>query len=83
MALGLSLFLIAVGAILAFAVTFQTAGVDLTAVGWILMIVGFIGVVLSMLFWASFAPFGNRRVAHIDHRDVALPPTVDDIRRGV
>ncbi len=64
MALGLSLFLIAVGAILAFAVTFEAAGIDLTAVGWILMIVGALGVVLSMLFWASFAPF--RRVDHVD-----------------
>jgi hypothetical protein len=66
MALGLSLFLIALGAILAFAVTFEAAGIDITAVGWILMIVGVLGVVLSMLFWASFAPFNSRRVDHID-----------------
>jgi hypothetical protein len=61
MALGVSLFLIAVGAVLAFAVSVTVAGVDLVAVGWILMIVGAVGLVLSMLFWASFAPFGGAR----------------------
>lgn len=60
MALGVSLFLIAAGAILAFAVEATVAGVDIVAVGYILMVVGFIGLVLSMLFWASFAPFGTR-----------------------
>lgn len=60
MALGVSLFLIAAGAILAFAVEATVAGVDIVAVGYILMVVGLIGLVLSMLFWASFAPFGTR-----------------------
>jgi len=60
MALGVSLFLIAAGAILAFAVEATVAGVDIVAVGYILMVVGVIGLVLSMLFWASFAPFGTR-----------------------
>ena len=79
MALGLSLFLIAVGAILAFAVTFEAAGIDITAVGWILMIVGFLGVVLSMLFWASFAPFNSRRSDYVDGGTT----TVHDHHRGV
>jgi hypothetical protein len=61
MALGASLFLIAVGAVLAFAVTVSVAGIELVTVGWILMIVGAVGLVLSMLFWASFAPFGGAR----------------------
>ena len=80
MALGLSLFLIAVGAILAFAVTFEAAGVDITAVGWILMIVGMLGVALSMLFWASFAPFNGRRTDRIDG---GTTTTVQDHHRGV
>jgi Flp pilus assembly protein protease CpaA len=46
--IGGSLFLIAVGAILAFAVTASVAGVDLQTVGWILMIVGVIGLILGL-----------------------------------
>jgi Flp pilus assembly protein protease CpaA len=48
MTIGGSLFLIAVGAILAFAVTASVAGVDLQTVGWILMIVGVIGLILGL-----------------------------------
>ena len=57
MAIGTSLILIALGAILAFAVSYQLAGIDINVVGAILMIVGIMGLVLSMLFWSSFAPF--------------------------
>ena len=71
MALGVSLFLIAIGAILAFAVTATVQGVDVTAVGVILMIVGSIGLLLSLLFWASFAPFGNRDHSHTTGRPYA------------
>jgi hypothetical protein len=60
-ALGLSLFLIAVGAILAYAVDYAVTGVDIAAVGYILMVVGFIGLLLSLLFWTSFAPLGAGR----------------------
>jgi Domain of unknown function (DUF6458) len=58
-ALGLSLFLVAIGAILAFAITDSMAGVDLYTMGIILLVVGLVGTVLSMLFWTSFAPFGR------------------------
>jgi hypothetical protein len=61
MAVGTSLLLIAVGAILAFAVNAQVQGVDINAVGAILMIVGIIGMAISLLFLASFAPFGGDR----------------------
>jgi Flp pilus assembly protein protease CpaA len=46
--IGGSLFLIAVGAILTFAVTADVAGIDLQTVGWILMIVGAIGLILGL-----------------------------------
>lgn len=59
MAVGTSLMLIAVGAILAFAVNAQVSGIDINAVGAILMIVGIIGMAFSLLFLASFAPFGG------------------------
>jgi uncharacterized membrane protein len=52
MALGTSLFLIAVGAILRFAVTASTSGVNIHTVGVILMIVGGVGLLIS-LFWMT------------------------------
>jgi uncharacterized protein DUF6458 len=58
--IGLSLFLIAVGAVLAWAVNTTVTGLDIRVVGAILMVVGVVGLLLSLLFWASFAPFANR-----------------------
>lgn len=51
MSLGASLFLIAVGAILHFAVTAELAGIDLQVVGTILMIIGVLGFVISLFFY--------------------------------
>ena len=51
MGIGVSVFLIALGAILAFAVEFQVSGLDINTVGIILLIVGLIGLVTSFLFW--------------------------------
>ena len=62
MGIGTSIFLIAVGAILDFAVTWRVQGVDLKTVGAILMIVGAIGLVLSLIFWNSWGGFGSRAV---------------------
>jgi Domain of unknown function (DUF6458) len=58
--IGLSLVLITVGAILAWAVNATVTGIDIKVVGVILMVVGLMGLVLSLLFWASFAPFARR-----------------------
>jgi hypothetical protein len=48
MGIGTSIFLIAVGAILRYAVTITVSGVELQTVGLILMIVGIIGLVVSL-----------------------------------
>jgi hypothetical protein len=64
MGLGIGILLAAVGAVLAFAVSATTSGVNIHAVGWILLIVGIIGILLSMIFWSSWAGPGywtNRR----------------------
>lgn len=56
MGIGTSIFLIAVGAILKYAVTASVSGIDLQTVGVILMIVGGIGLVISLLWlmiWAD------------------------------
>src|SRR5918999_935187 len=69
MGLGASLFLIAVGAILTWAVTAEASGIDIQVVGVILMIVGLIGFVLSILFWSTWggpAYFGGRRRTNAD-----------------
>ena len=57
MGIGVSVFLIALGAILTFALEVDAEGINLDTVGIILMIVGVIGLLASMLFWSSFAPF--------------------------
>jgi hypothetical protein len=48
MYIGTSIFLIAIGAILAFAVTATVAGIDIQVAGVILMIVGGIGLLISL-----------------------------------
>lgn len=72
MGIGISLILIAVGAVLAFAVTATVQGLDIIVVGVILMIVGGFGLVLTMLFWATWAPFyrGSPRSSEVvRHQD--------------
>lgn len=54
MGIGVSLLLVAAGAILVWGVTGELAGVNVDAIGVILMIVGAIGLLLSMVFWTSF-----------------------------
>lgn len=61
MGIGVSVFLLAVGAILTFAVDATVSGLDLDTVGVILMIAGVIGLLTSMLFWNSWGGFGGRR----------------------
>jgi hypothetical protein len=61
MGIGVSVFFIAVGAILTWAVDVTTNGVNLDTIGIILMVVGALGLLMSMLFWSSFAPFAGGR----------------------
>jgi hypothetical protein len=71
--LGVSLFLIAVGAILAFAVNASVNGLDIVTVGWILMAVGAFGALLSIMFWSSWGGFaGTRRETTYVERDREL-----------
>jgi Domain of unknown function (DUF6458) len=63
--IGTSIFLIAVGAILTFALDVSVGGVDLDVVGWILMGAGALGLVIFAMLW------GNRR------RDVVTDEPVE------
>jgi Domain of unknown function (DUF6458) len=51
MSIGVSVFLIAVGAIIAFALKVDVGWLDLRVVGWVLMAAGVIGVVLTLIMW--------------------------------
>lgn len=68
MGLGVSILLIAVGAILAFAVNKEVSGIDIQTVGWILLIVGIVGGAISMIFWSSWGGPGymSRRRGYVD-----------------
>ena len=61
MGIGVSIFFLAVGAVLAFAVETTVEGLDLQTVGVILMVVGALGVLLSMIFWGSWGGVGTGR----------------------
>jgi Domain of unknown function (DUF6458) len=58
MGIGVSIFLIAVGLILALAVNVTASGVDIVTIGWILVIVGAVGLLLSLIFWSSVGTWG-------------------------
>jgi hypothetical protein len=76
MGIGVSLILIAVGAILTFAVNATVSGLDISTVGVILMIVGGAGLILSLMFWSSWGgPAGvSRRTTVVE--DASPPPAV-------
>lgn len=61
MGIGVSIVIFAIGAILTFGVTTVAQGVNLDAIGVILMVVGVVGLLVSALFWASWAPFSRTR----------------------
>ncbi len=77
MGIGVSLFLIAVGAILTWAVEVQVQGVELDTIGVILMVVGAVGLLWSLVVWGPRRRVrserveddhgrGYRRVEHVD-----------------
>ena len=94
MGIAVSLLLIAFGAILTWAVNKEPSGLDLDAVGVILMVVGLVGFVLSVLMWRSWwGPGYFRRTAYADDpryvedpryaRRAAAPPADYGRRRVV
>jgi uncharacterized membrane protein len=78
--IGTSLFLFAVGAILRYAVTADVSGIDLDAVGLILMIVGVVGFALSLLWMAIYA---DRRRGAVVEREVVDRPVVRERERDL
>ena len=73
MGIGVSLILVAAGAILTWAVSAEVSGVDLQTVGVILMVVGIVGALLSLVFWSSWGGFGaTHRETIIRDRDYVV-----------
>jgi hypothetical protein len=70
MATGTSIFLIALGAILTFAVDVTVSGLDLAAVGIILMIAGIIGVIVSLIWIDRATSPRDRRVVEERHERI-------------
>jgi hypothetical protein len=80
MGIGTSLFLLAVGAILAFAVEVQNShGFDINTIGIILMIVGAIGILLSLVFWSSWGGFGGRDTTVVERRPTRRRIVEDEV----
>ena len=63
MSIGVGVFLMVLGAILAFAVESDVPGVNVNALGVILMLIGLVAALYSLLFWSSLSPWGRRRIA--------------------
>ncbi len=74
MGLGTSLFLIAVGAILRFAVTVTTKGFNLHTIGLILMVIGVIGLVISLFWMTVWARRRDEVAPVVDDRRTTRPP---------
>lgn len=53
MGIGGSIFLLALGAILAFAVNAEISGIDINVVGYVLMLAGLIGLIATVWYWNS------------------------------
>ena len=59
MGMGVSLLLVAAGAILVWAVNASVRGIELHTIGWILLAVGAAGALLSLIFWSSWGGVGG------------------------
>jgi len=70
MGIGASILLIAIGAILTFALNVQVGFLDLDVVGWVLMLAGLAGLILTTLIWGP----RNRRVVTRDTVDNTVDP---------
>lgn len=71
MGYGVSIFFLAVGAILTWAVDATVQGLDLQTVGMILMVVGALGLMFSLLYWSGVSERRVTRRTVVEDRDLA------------
>ena len=74
MGIGTSLVLIAIGAVLKFAVSVSTHGFNINTIGVILMIVGGVGLILSLLWMTMWSENARRRPAAGPYYEDDVPP---------
>jgi membrane protein implicated in regulation of membrane protease activity len=74
MRIGVGIFLMVLGAILAFAVEADVPGINVNTLGVILLLIGLVAVVYSLAFWSTVTPWGRRRIA--DRRRMGVEPPV-------
>ncbi len=79
MGIGVSMFLLAAGAILAFAVEREAEGIDLNTVGVILMVIGGAGLVLSLMMWDRIGGYGIRRRTVVERGDPYVVDRHDEL----
>ncbi len=82
MATGVSLFFLAVGAIITFAIDTNVSGVDIDTIGVILMVIGLLGMLFSLVLWDSWTPRVRDDVVLDHRRDVVIDDEVP-LRRSV
>jgi len=76
MGIGTSIFLIALGAILKFAVTATVSGIELATVGTILIVVGIVGLVISLIFMMQARRGGVVTHDRVVERDPYVDPRI-------
>jgi hypothetical protein len=69
MGISVGIFVVAVGAILRYAVSTHVDGINLGIVGVILMIAGVVGALASAVFWSSFSPYDRHHPAVVRESD--------------
>ncbi len=62
MNIGVGIFLMVLGAILAFAVQTDVPGINVNTLGVILLVIGLVVVLYSLLFWSTLTPWGRHRI---------------------
>jgi hypothetical protein len=81
MGIGVSLIIVAIGAILAFAVNSEGGAVDPQTVGVILMVIGLVGLLLDFILLESWGPGYLRRRRAVYHDGAASPARPAPTRR--
>lgn len=74
MGIGVSIFLIALGAILTFALDLRVGVVDIDIVGWILMVAGVIGLLMTVLVWGPRRRVVRRGPGYVEESTDVPPP---------
>jgi hypothetical protein len=62
MTIGVGIFLMVLGAILAFAVQTNVPGINVNSLGIILLLIGLVAVLYSLVFWSNLTPWGQRSI---------------------